>query len=102
MGAESSRSSQAVVMRSCNASCVSMEWALRANEGRYHKAAPIKQSKHPIVIPTAQYQAVAQGMKSEMRNRKHTHIMLTIITYSVQLSICYIHNIISYGCMYYM
>ena len=50
------------------------------------------------MIPIAQYEAVDQGMKREMSKSKHTHIMLMIIPYSVQRSICCIHNLLRHGC----
>ena len=51
-----------------------------------------------MAIPKAQYEAVAQGMKREMSNRKHTHMMPMVTPYSVQLSICCTHSRLRHGC----
>src|SRR5260370_29036866 len=67
---DSSRSSQAVLKRSCNASLASTCRAARAKERRYHRAAASAQSTEAVASVPAQLEAAAHGTKREIRGTK--------------------------------
>jgi hypothetical protein len=95
---DSSRSSQAVLKRSCNASLASTSRAARAKEGRYHKAAASAQSNEAAVNVSAQNEAVTQGTKRDMISIRQASTSPTNNPLPVQRNICCIHALLRHGC----